>query len=130
LFFVSLTITQSTFSQQIQWVILPLLIKQARLLEWPTVRHRQAMPYSMLTEMEALPFRLYPNPANNTVVLASDFIPSECTVSLFNLSGQPLLHEQLTQASQEIDLSALPAGAYLVEVSNGEYRSIQRLLKQ
>jgi hypothetical protein len=77
--------------------------------------------------------RLYPNPASGAVNLAfeSDQI-GEATLTLYGLTGEPLLTNQLPlnghKAHSKIELSGLPSGVYLLELRAGNDRWQERLL--
>ncbi len=76
-----------------------------------------------------LSFRLYPNPvtASGKLNLSSDFDFSE--LRMFNLRGQ-LVHSQTTGKQRELGLSLpkLPAGVYLIRLSDDQGRAATRKL--
>ncbi len=57
--------------------------------------------------------RLMPNPASRNVVLESTD-QGAATYKLYNLAGQPVCSGSYTGGRATIDLSALPAGSYLI----------------
>lgn len=74
-------------------------------------------------------FAVYPSPA-----AAEIYVQTRCTcacrVQIFDLSGQQLLAQTFEEgARKRINISALPAGAYLLRVENAEGRFQQKVLK-
>lgn|GEM_PF-2656047 len=70
---------------------------------------------------------LFPNPASNIVTLKG--VNTQDGISVYNTNGKLLLHKKARQANEVIDISHLPKGVYLVAVSNGDKRTVIRLLK-
>lgn len=67
--------------------------------------------------------RIYPNPAQNQVFISTESPVQE--VKIYNLHGQLMIstHQQL------IDISALRAGQYIIEVQNGTQVIREKLVK-
>ncbi len=77
-------------------------------------------------------FRLSPNPATNSTVLTYELnTPSELQVRLFNYTGKEVLNYNSLNNTQKgeitLNLSELPQGFYLVQISNGQ-QSISKKL--
>ncbi|MEM6348581.1 MAG: CotH kinase family protein [Bacteroidota bacterium] len=68
-------------------------------------------------------FRLFPNPTTGIVNLES---PAEMEVVLYDLSGRMLLQS----TNKQLDMSFLPAGAYLLKLSIGEWQGSELVIKQ
>src|SRR6476661_4261209 len=68
---------------------------------------------------------IYPNPTTGLVLLQPTAAPQRFRV--FNAQGQTLLSGE---TSRQLDLSALPAGSYLLELKDGASSSVQRVLRQ
>jgi N-acetylneuraminic acid mutarotase len=63
---------------------------------------------------------VYPNPARSSVILQiGDNNLVGTTARLIDLSGRPVGESLITNMSQPIDLSRLPPGVYLLQLSNG-----------
>lgn len=60
-------------------------------------------------------FDLYPNPAHNTVTIDA---PVGKMIQLFTLSGKMLLSTPITEVNQQVNISSLRPGVYLVKVQN------------
>jgi len=87
-----------------------------------------------LDEVYANSFRLYPNPSNGRFQLSSDLaLGSDSKVKITDLSGAVIWegdYELNNGQSMELDLSKQAPGMYLLEVSNAEFRTSMRLIKQ
>lgn len=72
-------------------------------------------------------FVLYPNPVLNTLSIrrTDDF---EATYSITNLIGQTLLTGKLT--NNQINVSSLSKGVYLISISDEEETSVKKFIKQ
>jgi hypothetical protein len=77
----------------------------------------------------------YPNPAHN--YFTARFASQEETaaqVALFDISGKKILFENFTVSegvnSQSMDLTKIPSGVYIVELSAGEIKSTLKLVKK
>jgi hypothetical protein len=77
-----------------------------------------------------LKFRLYPNPAAEKLIVEIDeSLPGkDLSIALVNLQGQTLLSERSTILINEIPLSGIPPGIYLIEVQTDTKRGVQRLV--
>ena len=86
-----------------------------------------------LAELEGVACRIYPNPANQSVTidLRSDDVKT-LRASILSLTGEQLITlDQLTvnrNLKKQIDLSALRQGTYLVEITDGVGKYIQKLV--
>lgn len=69
---------------------------------------------------------LYPNPANNTFSVKINN-SNNTTVRLFSLAGQLVL--QTTQ-TENIDISSLPAGTYMISIISNSITTTQKLIKE
>ena len=61
-----------------------------------------------------LPFKLYPNPAKDKVVIKSDLI--NYNLSIYNLIGKEVLKLQNQNRETLLDISSLNQGLYLIEL--------------
>lgn len=75
--------------------------------------------------------KAYPNPSSGLVNLQfKNPLLKKVVVSVQNQQGQVLYNRTTTQQSQQLDLSALPKGYYLIVISDGITRKVQPLLLQ
>jgi len=76
----------------------------------------------------SIPFTLFPNPANE--VLNVSLRQSEAAfLRIYNLQGQLLREEIVAGPRTLLDVSALPAGAYLLQLESKGKRSAKRFIK-
>ena len=71
------------------------------------------------SEVQALKFDVYPNPTSEKITIRiSD--PGKYKLQLFNTLGEEVFSEQkiISSARAEIDISQLPPGIYIVQLSN------------
>lgn len=83
------------------------------------------------TRRPAGSLRLYPNPCGNEISVQSDAAISELSIYLLSGAKVKTIHaDQFQQSIQNIDLSDLGTGCYLVEVIDVHgHREMQKLLK-
>lgn len=74
--------------------------------------------------------RLSPNPATATLTVITEGV-RESRAHLFvrGLDGRPLLSVPLRDDKQELDVSALPAGQYLLEIRSAGQFAVRRFVK-
>jgi len=72
---------------------------------------------------------LYPNPASTTATLAG-VAAYPATVAVYDLKGALVQTAQLLQPTDELRVTELPAGWYVLRVTSKEAVQTQRLLKQ
>lgn len=79
--------------------------------------------------------------ASNTVQIisdqAKDIITIKCNneaagqlISIYNIQGQLILQQPLLEAINDINISALPKGLYVVKAGNKECQSVQKFVKE
>ena len=74
-------------------------------------------------------FEIYPNPADGMVTLISDFNSVE-TIDIINFKGQIVRTIKISSANQQIDLSELAKGLYMVKVRSNDYYKSKKLILQ
>ena len=72
--------------------------------------------YVSVAELNDGDFTVYPNPANDVVTITTDGTADQLTV--FNLNGQVITSFINPQAIETVNVSELPAGTYLIQVTN------------
>lgn len=75
-------------------------------------------------QAEALPFRVFPNPAYGSVSVE---LPAPLLLSAYNLQGQRLAQWALPAGSSTLDLNDLPAGLIVLAGQHGQHRLVQRV---
>ncbi|WP_296148674.1 T9SS type A sorting domain-containing protein [uncultured Flavobacterium sp.] len=71
--------------------------------------------------------KFYPNPVKN--VLTVSYSENLSGVKLYNLLGQQVLSKTVNANETQVDMSALPAGSYLLEVSSEGKTRMVKLIK-
>jgi hypothetical protein len=81
-------------------------------------------------EIGATWFQLFPNPANERVMVSFDsHIQGNTVMSIYDISGRKLISQTLSHQST-VDVSTLASGHYIVEAVQGESSSRQVLVIQ
>ena len=75
-------------------------------------------PNSSITENQNSLFELMPNPAHNILKISSNEMANDGQVSISNALGQSIMHVELQTNSQDIDVSSLKPGMYLLSFKN------------
>ena len=70
-------------------------------------------------------FTIYPNPVTNTVYIQG--LQGVATVHIFNLAGQRILKQSV---QNNLDVSLLKAGIYMLEIIQGDKKASYKLIKQ
>lgn len=82
-----------------------------------------------IAENTAQPYRVLQNPVLNQLILnATTYQPTTCRI--YSLTGQLMLEKPLTQLNEQINVSFLNTGIYIVQMQSGEATSSLRILKQ
>jgi len=72
--------------------------------------------------------KYYPNPVND--ILKVSYSENISELKLYNLVGQQILSKKVNANETQIDMSNLPAGTYMLEVSSGSNSKIVKLIKK
>lgn len=73
-------------------------------------------------------FTIYPNPAKRKVHIVFDRPESSSTISITDLTGKTILEKQVNgTSSTEFNISELPAGSYIINLSNATGSSSEKL---
>jgi len=72
--------------------------------------------------------KYYPNPVND--VLKVSYSENISELKLYNLVGQQVLTQKVNANETQIDMSNLPSGTYMLEVSSGSNSKIVKLIKK
>lgn len=81
-----------------------------------------------LNDFTNSPFALYPNPANDEVTINSKDGITTGLASIFNVSGQLILEQQLVGDDSKIDTSKLQTGVYMVKIQTSGARYNTKLV--
>lgn len=78
---------------------------------------------SMKVDEEVVEFSMYPNPASDIVRINSD---ENASIVIYDFSGR-IVKNKIQGGYQEINVSDLTSGTYIVEITIGEEKQIKRL---
>lgn len=74
---------------------------------------------------------VFPNPAKNVVNINLADFKGKSEVSLFDVNGRVILRREVSATSTQLDISALPAGVYMIRIKNGgKEANTTRIIKQ
>ena len=73
-------------------------------------------------------FKMYPNPASNVLTIENK--NQMDSIAVYSILGQEIIRKSATQLIENLDVSALNAGVYLVRVISGGEQSTQRFVKK
>ncbi|MCF8334098.1 MAG: T9SS type A sorting domain-containing protein [Bacteroidales bacterium] len=74
-------------------------------------------------------FHIYPNPTENSVnIIADNNITKRFYIKDF--AGRTILSEKFWGRKKQVDISALPAGVYLIEMKLSDQRQIRKFIKK
>jgi hypothetical protein len=101
----------------------------------PVVTNTATTTFNLVTGLDAQVdaaalISVYPNPSADifNVVFPAEWKKAEWSVT--NLMGQELLHARATDGACTVDLSAQPAGFYLLKLSDGRQSFVRQIVKQ
>ena len=70
---------------------------------------------------------MYPNPTNNLLYVQ---VPEGSTLRLIDLNGRTLTSRTASSSEEQLNLSALAAGVYLLEVNSEGQLYHERIVKE
>lgn len=74
--------------------------------------------------------RILPNPAKNEFTLhLPDGDYTNATIEIFKIDGQPMMNSQIVGKDQNIDISQLPSGVYILQIVIDKEQFTRRLVK-
>lgn len=71
---------------------------------------------------------IYPNPANECIIIDTEELKNNLNVDIYNLVGQIKLRMRLK--SDKVDISALPNGVYILELKSDDFLSRHKFIKE
>lgn len=95
---------------------------QAKLLS----NHGEIEPKSSIDES----FRIYPNPAISKVHIELNNSSGITKIDIFNSSGQLVISHKFANENKTIDVSKLPKGMYVVKITEPNFVSTKKFIKQ
>ena len=104
-----------------QWEYVGGLNQQWKLV--PYAPPAAAVQLSASAARAAASWQIYPNPAHGQLTVEGQ---TEYAVTLYDLSGREVLRQARLAGTTQLDISALPAGLYVVSVRAGEGEVIRK----
>jgi hypothetical protein len=62
---------------------------------------------------------LFPNPANDRLNVAIDGMQANADIKVYNAMGKLVMRQMAVKANNELIISKLPAGIYMINVNDG-----------
>jgi endonuclease I/chitodextrinase len=107
-------------------------IPQAEWTEFPANTYDDIGSFtsSVLNVDEAsfISFKMFPNPTNGSSVFFS--IKEDAKIKVYNLLGKLVLQKEINLNNNEINISRLNSGIYIVKVSSGDQFITKKLIKK
>lgn len=75
-------------------------------------------------------FSIYPNPTSNNITVVAEHLLPNTVIEIRNSLGQIVLQQTLANKIQQLMVSDLADGLYIVNISSGPYRKQLKLLVQ
>ena len=66
--------------------------------------------------LAANPFKIYPNPATNYLVISNTNNSNPYSLCIYSITGQQVYKNTLSKQIEQADISTLPAGIYLYQI--------------
>jgi hypothetical protein len=74
-------------------------------------------------------FQVYPNPSRGKINFSTNInSATSAYIKIYNNHGQLLFEKEITNFTEEVDVSTLPRGMYILELESKEFRNTQKLL--
>lgn len=89
--------------------------------------------YLGVTELKPVTnFLLYPNPTNNILEIAiQNPASNSLQVIVMDISGQTIIHQTINPTIKGmLDVSALPAGLYFIQLQDGQQNMVRKFVKE
>lgn len=85
-----------------------------------------------VTDVNADQFAIYPNPSNGAFTIELNAKSSDISYQVFNLEGRLVAQNKINgafgQVKQQVNVSHLPNGTYIVQVKNGNETTSKKLI--
>ncbi len=85
---------------------------------------------SGVSELNNLPFNIYPNPVNNVLKISNDAISKNTIAKIFDIIGTCVYSEKMNTNDLIIETSNIQSGLYLITLTSGEFFGTKKILIQ
>jgi hypothetical protein len=73
---------------------------------------------------------IYPNPANNNIIIENTFLTKDQIISVYNIQGQLLIQQPLLKAKTNVDISTFAKGVYFVKEKSENGIAVEKFVKE
>lgn len=73
---------------------------------------------------------IYPNPANDKIIIENLQNSKETILSILNISGQELIRQQIKDSKTQVDISNLIGGVYFVKIITDKAFKVRKIIKE
>jgi hypothetical protein len=82
-----------------------------------------------VTEISTTNFKMYPNPANETVYIKmNNSFKGNLKITISNISGQTIYNQKINDTNKNIDVSLFTTGFYFVKITEGNSVTTKKLI--
>ena len=74
-------------------------------------------------------FKIYPNPSTGKITLETSAVPPHSQLTISNINGQELITRQITKTTTHLDISNLPNGVYMVQLTTDRTVEMGKFIK-
>jgi hypothetical protein len=88
-----------------------------------------SVEYPWSIEEKSIVFGTYPNPASDYLIVSIVNKPEERTIlELVNVLGQVVLKKEMVNSTENVNISVIKSGLYLVRISSGDNVSVKKIV--
>ena len=73
---------------------------------------------------------IYPNPANDLLTIELTLLNNSTEIKIYNINGQIVKSEEVSELISQIDISSLPIGIYCLKLKNNDTIVTRKFIKQ
>jgi photosystem II stability/assembly factor-like uncharacterized protein len=73
---------------------------------------------------------IYPNPTNGLISISMSSVDAATTLYVTNVIGQEVLKTSIKDINSSIDLSSLQKGIYMLTITNGQNKHVEKIIVQ
>jgi hypothetical protein len=74
--------------------------------------------------------KIYPNPVRNTLTVETLQSIGNSSLSVFDVSGQEVLIQQVVSAKTQLDMSSFAKGVYTIRLLNNDKVEVKKVIKE
>lgn len=93
-------------------------------------KYKEVQETAGIEDFNKTSFSVFPNPTTDKNVTISHNIDGKGTVSVYSLTGALVANSELSSGSQNLNLSSLTAGIYIVKIEAGNQTATKKLIVQ